>query len=75
MMMFWLVPQCGCRLQLQGRSMVAGLRLPAWARYDGTKVLEAMLREIEDSGGGDSHFVIVYDFSKAHRLVPVREAD
>ena len=37
--------------------------------------LEAQLRELEDAGGGEQHFVVVYDISKAHRLGPVREAD
>ncbi len=37
--------------------------------------LEALLREVEEAGDGELHFVIVYDISKAHRLVPVREAD
>ena len=37
--------------------------------------LEALLREVEDAGDGEMHFVIVYDIAKAHRLVPVREED
>ena len=51
------------------------IRVRDQARSPMIEDLEAMLREIEDSGTGESHFVIAYDISKAHRLVPVREAD
>ena len=37
--------------------------------------LETLLSEVEDAGGSDTHFVVVYDIAKAHRLVPVREKD
>ena len=51
------------------------IRVRDRARCPMIEHLEALLREVEDSGCGDSHFVIVYDIAKAHRLVPVREAD
>ena len=51
------------------------IRVRDRARCPMIEDLEALLREIEDAGEGEAHFLIVYDISKAHRLIPVREAD
>ena len=51
------------------------IRVRDRARCPMIEDLEALLREVEDAGDGEQHFVIVYDISKTHRLVPVREAD
>ena len=52
-----------------------GIRVRDRTRCQRIKELETLLREVEDAGGSDTHFVIVYDIAKAHRLVPVREKD
>ena len=51
------------------------IRVRDRARCPMIEDLEALLREVEDAGDGETHFVIVYDIAKAHRLVPVREED